>query len=206
MDRAGGPQAEGTQANPGPSPRRGGSSGARVGWWRCRRWQHRRCGCALCVGSRRVRLQLKAGRALQGRLRAPDEGAEVAPWPSPPRKASTCGGVRSRALPRLLATRTAHRHWWAGARAPRWTSDPRLRNSANWPRNFGRRGASVASAGLPARAGRFSERLGPVGGHLQSRREEAAASRLKRLFTKNTGLCHGASRRIGADACPVPEC
>src|SRR5262249_7534948 len=37
-------------------------------------------------------------------------------------------------------------------------------------------------------------------------REGAAGHWLKRLFTKNTGPCHGASRRIGADACPVPEC
>jgi len=29
--------------------------------------------------------------------------------------------------------------------------------------------------------------------------------RLKRLFTKNTGLCKVERRRIGADACPVPE-
>ena len=36
--------------------------------------------------------------------------------------------------------------------------------------------------------------------------EGVAGSRLKRLFTKNTGLCEGASRRIGADSCPVPEC
>jgi hypothetical protein len=29
--------------------------------------------------------------------------------------------------------------------------------------------------------------------------------RPKRLFTKNTGLCEVERRRIGADACPVPE-
>ena len=33
----------------------------------------------------------------------------------------------------------------------------------------------------------------------------AAAKRPKRLFTKNTGLCKAARRRIGSDACPVPE-
>ena len=33
----------------------------------------------------------------------------------------------------------------------------------------------------------------------------AAVKRPKRLFTKNTGLCEVARRRIGADACPVPE-
>ena len=33
----------------------------------------------------------------------------------------------------------------------------------------------------------------------------AAANRPKRLFTKNTGLCQAARRRIGSDACPVPE-
>ena len=36
-------------------------------------------------------------------------------------------------------------------------------------------------------------------------REGAAANRPKRLFTKNTGLCQAARRRIGSDACPVPE-
>jgi hypothetical protein len=78
-----------------------------------------------------------------------------------------------------------------GAQPSRWTSDPPLRNSANWPRNFGRRGAPLACG-----EGTFGCRC---------MREGAAGSRLKRLFTKNTGLCHGASRSIGADACPVPE-
>jgi hypothetical protein len=36
-------------------------------------------------------------------------------------------------------------------------------------------------------------------------REEAARNRLKRLFTKNTGLCERESGSIGADSCPVPE-
>ena len=35
--------------------------------------------------------------------------------------------------------------------------------------------------------------------------ERAAEKGPKRLFTKNTGLCEGASRSIGADACPMPE-
>ena len=35
--------------------------------------------------------------------------------------------------------------------------------------------------------------------------ERAAVNRFNRLFTKNTGLCKVARRRIGADACPVPE-
>ena len=35
--------------------------------------------------------------------------------------------------------------------------------------------------------------------------EAAAVKRPKRLFTKNTGLCEVERRRIGADACPVPE-
>ena len=33
----------------------------------------------------------------------------------------------------------------------------------------------------------------------------AAVERSKRLFIKNTGLCKAARRRIGSDACPVPE-
>ena len=32
-----------------------------------------------------------------------------------------------------------------------------------------------------------------------------AVKRPKRLFIKNTGLCKAARRRIGSDACPVPE-
>ena len=32
-----------------------------------------------------------------------------------------------------------------------------------------------------------------------------AQSRGWRLFTKNVGLCEAARRRIGSDACPVPE-
>ncbi len=35
--------------------------------------------------------------------------------------------------------------------------------------------------------------------------EQAAGKGLKRLFTKNTGLCERASGSIGADSCPVPE-
>ena len=35
--------------------------------------------------------------------------------------------------------------------------------------------------------------------------EEVAGNWLKRLFTKNTGLCERASGHIGADSCPVPE-
>jgi hypothetical protein len=35
--------------------------------------------------------------------------------------------------------------------------------------------------------------------------EGAAVNRFNRLFTKNTGLCKVVRRRIGADACPVPE-
>ena len=34
---------------------------------------------------------------------------------------------------------------------------------------------------------------------------EVAQTRGWRLFIKNTGLCEVSRRRIGADACPVPE-
>ena len=37
------------------------------------------------------------------------------------------------------------------------------------------------------------------------RAEGAAGNGLKRLFTKNTGLCERESGSIGADSCPVPE-
>ena len=35
--------------------------------------------------------------------------------------------------------------------------------------------------------------------------EQVAGNWLKRLFTKNTGLCERESGNIGADSCPVPE-
>ena len=57
------------------------------------------------------------------------------------------------------------------------TEEVLSRNSAKWPRNFGRRGAS----------------------------KEAAETRPKQLFSKNTGLCKAARRSIWADACPVLE-
>ena len=40
---------------------------------------------------------------------------------------------------------------------------------------------------------------------MRTEREGVAAKRPKRLFTKNTGLCKAARRRIGSDACPVLE-
>jgi hypothetical protein len=40
---------------------------------------------------------------------------------------------------------------------------------------------------------------------LRAELEGAAVKRPKRLFIKNTGLCEVERRRIGADACPVPE-
>src|SRR5919204_4570426 len=72
-------------------------------------------------------------------------------------------------------------------RIPRRSEEPSLRNSAKWPRNFGRRGASLGCKPL------------------RPKPEEAAVERPKRLFTKNKGLCEVERRRIGADACPVPE-
>ncbi len=66
--------------------------------------------------------------------------------------------------------------------------EPTLRNSAISPCNFGRRGASLSCTDL------------------LRKREGAAENRFKRLFTKNIGLCEAVRRRIGADACPMPEC
>ena len=42
---------------------------------------------------------------------------------------------------RVTCARTANHHRWAGARALRRPREPPLRNSANGPRNLGRRGA-----------------------------------------------------------------
>ena len=67
----------------------------------------------------------------------------------------------------------------------RRSREPPLRNSANWVRNFGRR-----TALLP-----------PL---VMSRGREVAEKWPGRLFTKNTGLCKGASLRIQTDACSMP--
>ena len=66
--------------------------------------------------------------------------------------------------------------------------EPTLRNSAICTRNFGIRVAPVTCKDLLLKG------------------EGAAENRLKRLFTKNIGLCEAVRRRIGADACPMPEC
>ncbi|KNX53149.1 hypothetical protein JT73_14585, partial [Listeria monocytogenes] len=57
-----------------------------------------------------------------------------------------------------------------------------LRNAANGPRNFGRRGALVGC-----------------------KPERAAVNRPRRLFSKNTGLCKAVRCRIGTHDCPVLE-
>ena len=41
--------------------------------------------------------------------------------------------------------------------------------------------------------------------HTLSKRGAAAETRLKRLFTKNTGPCQAVRRCIRTDACPVLE-
>ena len=40
---------------------------------------------------------------------------------------------------------------------------------------------------------------------LRVKHERVAEKWLYRLFNKNTGLCKVVRRRIGSDACPVPE-
>ncbi len=86
-----------------------------------------------------------------------------------------------------VSARTANRHWWVGASAPRWAREPSSRNSAISPRNFGRRGAAGCER--------------PGAGSILA----AAVSRPRRLFNKNTGLRKPVRGRMGADACPVPE-
>ena len=46
---------------------------------------------------------------------------------------------------------------------------------------------------------------GPSNGLCEEICEGVAGNGLKRLFTKNTGLCQRESGSIGADSCPVPE-
>ncbi len=74
-----------------------------------------------------------------------------------------------------------------GVRNPRRLREPSSRNFANYCRNFGRRQARA-----PCRPSR-------------SKRRRVAESRGWRLFSKNTALCQVVRRRIGCDACPVPE-
>ena len=107
----------------------------------------------------------------------PPSGREAGEAPS----ANRCpqGALEKRAR-RKTGARPYRRPTQVGRQSmPRRTGQPRPRNSAKQPRNFGRRGAP------------------PKGG--------AAETRPRRLFTKNTGLCKAARRRIGSDACPVPE-
>ncbi len=81
------------------------------------------------------------GRAREGR---PGEGrpAQARGREAERRRSSEAPGARakkSRYGP--CSTRTADRHRWAGASAPRPAGEALPRNSAKWPRNFGRRGA-----------------------------------------------------------------
>jgi hypothetical protein len=94
---------------------------------------------------------------------------------------------REKPLGEHAGARTANRHWWVGASAPRWAREPSSRNSAISPRNFGRRGPAACDhpRGASTLAG--------------------AVSRPRRLFNKNTGLREPERGSMGADACPVPE-
>ena len=67
----------------------------------------------------------------------------------------------------------------------RRSREPPLRNSANWVRNFGIWTARLSS-------------------ELVEEQRWVAVKRPGRLFTKNTGLCKGASLRIQTDACSMP--
>ena len=75
-----------------------------------------------------------------------------------------------------------------------WGTSPKV-DERSLVKELGKLAPSLREKGRPASVSRASP----------EEREGAAGSGLKRLFTKNTGLCHGASRRIGADAGPVPE-
>jgi len=83
-----------------------------------------------------------------------------------------------KASPECSGVRTANRLRWAGGTPPRRTREPSLRNSAKYPRNFGKRGTGASR----------SQRKGPGD-----------------CLTKTQVPAEGASRRIGADACPVLE-
>ena len=126
----------------------------------------------------RARRQIRGPVTPRGERKGSPRGRTERIEAVPPRKASSEGI----ACPYRKPTQVG----WSSR--PRWAREPRSRNSANWPRNFGRRGA-------PRSVTR------PCGGE----REGAAVTRPRRLFTKNTGPCQRAAcGRIGAETCPVP--
>ena len=88
------------------------------------------------------------------------------------------GGPRKASRPPSLA-RPYRRPTQVGRQSmPRRAGEPRSRNSAKWPRNFGRRGARESEP----------QRKGPGD-----------------CLPKTQDSAEGESRRIGSDACPVPE-
>ena len=87
---------------------------------------------------------LVAGRwrcSVPGRVIGRGEG-EALPNPS-----AGSHGRQEKPSEELVTARTADRHRWATGTPVRWTSDPPLRNSANWSRTFGRRDPVLAQAG-----------------------------------------------------------
>src|SRR5215210_751128 len=91
----------------------------------------------------------------------------------PPRGGPSRSGLAPKKSPvrEAARARTANRHWWPGASALRGTGEPSSRNSASWPRNFGRRGARWGEPAL---------RWGALAG----RREEAQAT----VYQKHSSL------------------
>jgi hypothetical protein len=87
-------------------------------------------------------------------------------------------GGREKPRREPVGARTANRHRWAPVKAGRRSGEPSLRNSANWPRNFGRRGA---------------------------RPKRAAGTGPRDCLPKTQVRAQAARRSIRADACPVSE-
>ncbi len=130
----------------------------------------------------------------------PRDGARPADQGNPVRRARRSGSGRSdqakrvsprsleKPLGRRVRARTANRHRSVGFNLPRRSGQPWSRNSAQWPRNFGRRGARVCVERTCSGSGGGPQWRGPSD-----------------CLPKTQDSAEAARRRIGSDACPVPE-
>jgi len=124
-----------------------------------RAWRGRPQGWRQVEACREIRQANPAGRQSWGAGARP-QGRKVADATLPRKASKECSGYPYRKPTQVGEEKILRREW-----------EHPFRNSAKWPRNFGRRGAPVAWRGSPAE------------------REGVAVKRPRRLFTKNTGLC-----------------
>ena len=121
---------------PGEGSSAQGKSGPKVRPKRRSRWthgQHSVTGGGLSVDRRRT-VEGVNGYPPYGRER-PDRACG-----SP--RARPCVHASQKSIAPLTCTPYQNRHRWEGTKIPRRAGETSLRNSATWPRNFGRRGPS----------------------------------------------------------------